>query len=146
MRLDARLNKRGLVLLSFELVRVVFIGLSHLSKLKRQRVALHMAQLGPTILRGLLTAGILDGAAHPLRQGLTDEIPFFKRQTRLVFARCGVTDPLSLQEYRALGGFEGLNVVLSLPPQNIVQQVTDWDLRRDAVERDFQLVSSGEAF
>ena len=33
-----------------------------------------------------------------------DDIPWLKRQTRLTFARCGVTDPLSLDDYRAHGG------------------------------------------
>jgi formate dehydrogenase iron-sulfur subunit len=45
---------------------------------------------------------ILAGTAPSL--GLTDEIPFLKRQTRLTFARCGVVDPLSLDDYTAHGG------------------------------------------
>src|SRR5690348_7947324 len=36
------------------------------------------------------------GGAHPLRLGPPEEIPFLARQTRFVFARCGITDPLSL--------------------------------------------------
>ena len=36
------------------------------------------------------------------------EIPFLARQTRLTFARCGVIDPLSLDDYRAHGGLKGL--------------------------------------
>src|SRR5271154_6463498 len=44
----------------------------------------------------LFEAGFLDGKAHPLCLGLTHEIPFLKSQERLTFARCGVTDPLSL--------------------------------------------------
>ncbi len=45
---------------------------------------------------GLFDAGFLDGGAHALALGPTAEIPYFKKQTRLTFARCGVTDPLSL--------------------------------------------------
>ena len=37
--------------------------------------------------------------AHPLA-GRTEEIPFLAEQTRLTFARCGVIDPLSLDDYR----------------------------------------------
>ena len=51
-------------------------------------------------------AGILAGTAPSL--GLTDEIPFMKRQTRVTFARCGVIDPLSLDDYAAHGGLVGL--------------------------------------
>ena len=32
-------------------------------------------------------------------------MPFLKRQTRLTFARCGITDPLSIDDYRAHGGY-----------------------------------------
>ena len=35
-------------------------------------------------------------ATHKLSHGLTDEIPYFKNQERLTFARCGITDPLSI--------------------------------------------------
>ncbi|MFY8101270.1 MAG: formate dehydrogenase, partial [Allorhizobium sp.] len=47
----------------------------------------------------LFDAGFLDGGEHPLGHGLTQDIPFLKGQTRLTFARCGVTDPLSLDDY-----------------------------------------------
>ncbi|WP_377294240.1 formate dehydrogenase beta subunit [Rhizobium sp. SG2393] len=77
----------------------------------------------------LLDAGLLTGSAHALCLGPTDEIPFLKRQTRLTFARCGVIDPLSLDDYRAHGGLKGLENAVSLPPAEIVQQVTDSGLR-----------------
>src|SRR5271165_463638 len=57
---------------------------------------------------GLFEAGFLGGAAHPLRIGRPEEHPFLKRQTRLAFARCGIIDPFSLDEYRAYGGLKGL--------------------------------------
>ena len=49
---------------------------------------------------------ILAGTAKSL--GLTQEIPFLKQQTRLTFARCGLVDPLSLDDYSAHGGLAGL--------------------------------------
>ncbi len=61
--------------------------------------------------------------------GLTEEIPFFARQTRLTFARCGVIDPLDLAAYEALGGLNGLRRALSLPPAEIVAEVTKSGLR-----------------
>ena len=47
---------------------------------------------------------MLAGGAHPLRLGRPEEHPFLARQTRLTFARCGIIDPLSLDDYRAHGG------------------------------------------
>ena len=66
---------------------------------------------------------------HPKALGLTEEIPFLKRQTRLTFARCGIVDPLSLADYRANGGLTGLTKALALTPSEIVTQVTDSGLR-----------------
>ncbi len=55
----------------------------------------------PSDLPGLLAAGMLEGGAHPLRLGRPEDMPFLAAQTRLTFARCGVIDPLSLDDYRA---------------------------------------------
>ncbi len=66
---------------------------------------------------------------HPLRLGLADEIPWLKRQTRLTFARCGIIDPRSVDDYRAHGGYKGLERALSLTPQAILADVTVSGLR-----------------
>ena len=49
--------------------------------------------------------------------GPTEEIPYLKAQERLTFARCGVTDPLSLADYEAHGGFRGLRRALRWLPR-----------------------------
>jgi formate dehydrogenase iron-sulfur subunit len=77
----------------------------------------------------LLDARCLEGGAHSLSLGLAEEIPFLARQTRLTFARCGIVDPLSLEDYRAHGGLRGLENALQLSPAEIVAQVTDSGLR-----------------
>ncbi|MGD9935304.1 MAG: formate dehydrogenase, partial [Dehalococcoidia bacterium] len=77
----------------------------------------------------LFDAGFLTGGAHPLSLGPTEEIPFFARQDRVTFARCGITDPLSLDDYRANGGLAGLTRALAMTPEAIVQEVTDSGLR-----------------
>ena len=56
----------------------------------------------------LFECGFLAGGAHPKALGRVEEIPYLKRQQRLIFARCGVTDPLSLDDYRRHGGLKGL--------------------------------------
>ncbi len=77
----------------------------------------------------LFEQDFIHGGAHPLCLGLTEEIPFLKRQTRLTFARCGLTDPLSLADYEAHEGLAGLRRALEMTPAAIVQQVTDSGLR-----------------
>ncbi|KND18653.1 formate dehydrogenase [Pannonibacter phragmitetus] len=77
----------------------------------------------------LFDAGFLTGGAHRLAHGLTSEIPFLKGQTRLTFARCGVTDPLSLEDYRHYKGLKGLEAAVAMSPAEIVKQVTDSGLR-----------------
>ena len=78
---------------------------------------------------GLFDAGFLQGAAHALHQGLTEEIPYLKSQQRLTFVRVGVIDPVSVEDYVAHGGYEGLKRALALEPAQIVQAVTDSGLR-----------------
>lgn len=78
---------------------------------------------------GLLDAGFLAGGAHGLALGLVEEMPFLKRQDRLTFARCGIIDPLSLDEYRAYGGLRGLETALGLTAAEIVAEVTASGLR-----------------
>jgi formate dehydrogenase iron-sulfur subunit len=84
---------------------------------------------------GLVKAGLLGAGKkissikHPLALGPVEEIDYFKRQTRLTFARCGITDPVSLDEYRALDGYKGLEKALALGPAGIVEEVTNSGLR-----------------
>ena len=78
---------------------------------------------------GLFDAGFLTGVSHTLGHGLTEEIPYLKRQERLTFVRVGVTDPLSIDDYKAHGGFAGLNYAIMLPAAKIVDEVTTSGLR-----------------
>jgi formate dehydrogenase iron-sulfur subunit len=82
-----------------------------------------------TDVAGLFDAGFLLGGAHALNLGPTEEIPYLKKQERLTFARMGVTDPVSVADYEAHGGFAGLRRALALAPTDIVQQVLDSGLR-----------------
>ncbi len=70
-----------------------------------------------------LLAGTMAG------HGPTETIPFLAKQTRLTFARCGVTDPLSLDDYTAHGGLLGLRRALGLSRAEIVAEVTASGLR-----------------
>jgi len=77
----------------------------------------------------LFKCNFLEGGDHPLGHGLTEDIPYFKNQERLTFARVGVTDPLSLSDYEAHNGLVGLKSALKLSPAEIVAQVKESGLR-----------------
>jgi formate dehydrogenase iron-sulfur subunit len=66
---------------------------------------------------------------HRLRLGKTEEIPYLKNQERLTFARVGVTDPISLDDYLAHGGYRGLERALAMSGAQIVEEVTTSGLR-----------------
>ena len=81
----------------------------------------------PADVKSIFDAG--PGAAHKLNLGVVEAIPYFAKQERLTFARCGITDPLSLEEYEAHRGLKGLRKALDMAPAAIVQAVTDSGLR-----------------
>ncbi|MYW62722.1 formate dehydrogenase [Streptomyces sp. SID8379] len=83
----------------------------------------------PDDVPGLLAAGMLNGGEHPLRLGLMDQLPWLARQNRVTFARVGVIDPLSPEDYVAHGGLRGLRAALALDPADVVAQVTESGLR-----------------
>ncbi|WP_438976432.1 NADH-ubiquinone oxidoreductase-F iron-sulfur binding region domain-containing protein [Roseicyclus sp.] len=72
-------------------------------------------------------AGILAGSVESL--GPVEQIPFFARQTRLTFARCGVIDPLNLADYEAHGGLVGLRRALEMGSDGIIAQMKESGLR-----------------
>jgi formate dehydrogenase iron-sulfur subunit len=76
----------------------------------------------------VLEAMVVDGP-HPLRLGIAENIPWLKRQARLTFARCGVVDPRSIEDYRAHQGYKGLERALELGSEGILADVTASGLR-----------------
>ncbi|WP_405923350.1 formate dehydrogenase beta subunit [Streptomyces sp. NBC_00035] len=85
--------------------------------------------VAPSDVEELLAAGMLEGADHPLRLGIVDELPWLARQNRVTFARIGVTDPLSTEDYVEHGGLAGLKAALARAPEDVVTEVTDSGLR-----------------
>jgi formate dehydrogenase iron-sulfur subunit len=90
------------------------------------RVAYGPVALGD--VESLLDAA-MNGTPHPLCLGSTEQIPWLKRQTRLTFARCGIVDPRSLDDYRAHGGYQGLERALSRGQRATVEEVVQSGLR-----------------
>ncbi|MEX3775660.1 formate dehydrogenase beta subunit [Pseudomonas sp. MYb118] len=68
-------------------------------------------------------------SSHPLALGLVEELPYLKTQQRLLFARAGITRPLSLDDYRSHGGFEGLKRSVELGGEQTATAVFDSGLR-----------------
>ena len=69
------------------------------------------------------------GQDHPLALGRMDDLPWLARQQRVTFARCGVIDPLDLDDYRAHGGLAGLERALGLDGAAIIAAVDETGLR-----------------
>jgi formate dehydrogenase iron-sulfur subunit len=82
-----------------------------------------------TDVAGLFATLAKGGKEHPLYLGNPEEIPYLKNQERLTFARCGITDPLSIDDYIAHGGYHGLANALKMSGADIVTAVTESGLR-----------------
>ena len=80
-------------------------------------------------ISSLYDAGFLNGADHVLCHGLTSKIEYLKNQERLTFTRCGLIDPLSVDDYQKNGGFEGLTRALKLSAKEIIDDVMTSGLR-----------------
>lgn len=122
-------NRRGLTL---EIIRTGSRGLLYLEPLVEVETAegrIGYGPVAPGAVRSLFTAGFLTGGDHELRLGPVDRLAPLVRQTRLTFARVGVTDPHSLADFQAAGGWRGLTKALSLDGAAIVAEVTAAGLR-----------------
>ncbi|MGB2287491.1 MAG: formate dehydrogenase beta subunit [Porticoccaceae bacterium] len=78
-----------------------------------------------TILKALES----DASSHDLYLGAVDEIEYLASQQRLTYARAGLGDPLCLENYQALDGFNGLERALTMTSQQIVDEIKNSGLR-----------------
>jgi formate dehydrogenase iron-sulfur subunit len=124
-----RASARGL---NVEIVRNGSRGLFWLEPLIEVETSQGRVAYGPVQaedVTSLLDSGMLEGKEHPLYLGNIEELPYFKNQNRLTFARVGLTDPVNLDDYVAHDGYSGLKNALAMQPADIVKQVTDSGLR-----------------
>ncbi len=77
----------------------------------------------------VLDAALGGNRGHPLYLGKPQQIAFLANQTRLTFARCGIVDPRSLDDYRAHDGYKGLVHALQMHPTAVVEEVAQSGLR-----------------
>ena len=125
----AEAEKRGE---KIELVRNGSRGLYWLEPMVEVETPEGRVAYGPVTAKdvpGLFDAGLTKGGKHALSLGLTEEIPYLKKQERLTFARVGIIDPFSVEDYVKHEGFEGLKKALKMEPAAIVKEVTDSGLR-----------------
>lgn len=82
-----------------------------------------------TIEKGEIIRHLLykqNGMEYPTQE----EIPFYKKQTRLVLKNCGHIDAEHMEEYIAIGGYKALEKVLfTMTPKEVIQVVSDSNLR-----------------
>jgi len=98
-----------------------------------QRVGLDDAEeiIKETVLNGQIIDRLL--YVDPVTQEKIlheDEIPFYKRQMRLVFGMNGNIDPNSLEDYLAIGGYNALIKVLNgMEPEAVIEEIKTAGLR-----------------
>jgi formate dehydrogenase iron-sulfur subunit len=119
--------------LSVEVVRTSSRGLFWLEPLVEVDTTQGRIGYGPVQpddVAALLDAGLLRGEIeHALCIGRVEDHPYLKPQRRLTFARVGITEPLSLADYEAHGGWAGLHAASAMTAADIWQQVLDSGLR-----------------
>jgi len=125
----AEARRRGIAI---ELIRNGSRGLLWLEPLVEVEVGGTRMAYGPVQsqdVAGLFDADFTSGKPHALSHGATADIPYLKKQERLTFARVGITDPRSLEDYKEHGGYRGLAAALTQKPADIVASVTASGLR-----------------
>ncbi len=118
--------------LDVEIVRNGSRGACFLEPLAEVETASGRVGYGPVQVEDvpdLFDANFLTAGNHKLALGNVSELPWFKNQERLTFARCGLIAATSVNEYKALGGFVGLQNALNKDGNAIVQEVLDSGLR-----------------
>ena len=119
--------------LELDLVRTGSRGVFELEPLVEVETAhgrIGYARIGADEVPDLVAAGLFEGSqAYPACIGRPEDLEFLRRQTRVTFARCGLVDPTSVGDYRAHGGWRGLEAALSLGPAAVVDAVKRSGLR-----------------
>ncbi len=58
------------------------------------------------------------------------EIPFYKKQTRIILDNCDKIDATSVEEYLAMGGYTALEkVIFDVTPQQVIDEISESGLR-----------------
>jgi formate dehydrogenase iron-sulfur subunit len=118
--------------LNINIVRNGSWGMSWLEPLVEVSVDSQRIAYGPVSVAdvdGLFAADFLHGGEHDLLRGPTAAIAYLAKQDRWTFRRCGLIDPLSVDEFQAQGGFAGLKKALASGAEYVLEQVKTSGLR-----------------
>ena len=85
--------------------------------------------VSPDDVPDLFAANFAEGGEHALRLGPINEIDYLIKQDRWTFWRCGLIDPLSLDDFRRHQGFNALEKALGYGADLVLEQVTTSGLR-----------------
>ncbi len=105
----------------------------HPEKILYQRVKPEDVEaiVSETIKKGRVIERLL--YEHPLTEekiAREDDVPFYKRQKRIIFGNNGNIDPTSIEDYLAIGGYSALAKTLtSMDPVQVVEEVKKSGLR-----------------
>jgi formate dehydrogenase iron-sulfur subunit len=77
----------------------------------------------------LFESGFLEGGEHARRIGPTIEIPYLIKQDRWTFWRCGLINPLSIDDFRAHKGFTAFLKAIEMGPQPVIDAIKTSGLR-----------------
>jgi NADH:ubiquinone oxidoreductase subunit F (NADH-binding)/(2Fe-2S) ferredoxin/NAD-dependent dihydropyrimidine dehydrogenase PreA subunit len=105
----------------------------HPQKILYQKVKPENAQeiLQETVLKGKTIESLLYvNPATGEKITHEDDVPFYKRQMRIIFGNNGSIDPTSIEDYIAVGGYRALpKALLSMSPEAIIKEVKEANLR-----------------
>jgi formate dehydrogenase iron-sulfur subunit len=117
---------------SIDIVRTGSRGLLWLEPLVEVETAQGRMAYGPVRpgdVASLFDADFLAGGPHALGYGRVEDLPMFARQSRLTFARVGVCDPLSFNDYVDTGGLRGLERARAMGPDAAIEEISASGLR-----------------
>jgi formate dehydrogenase iron-sulfur subunit len=78
---------------------------------------------------GMFEAGLINGGEHERRLGPIKEIPYLINQDRWTFWRCGLVDPLSIDDFEQHQGFSALTKSFADGAESVLEAVMASGLR-----------------
>mgnify|MGYP000288839239 CR=1 FL=1 len=80
-------------------------------------------------VQSMFDAGFVSGGKHERRLGPINEIPYLINQDRWTFWRCGLINPLSIEDFECHQGFKALSKAFADGADAVLDAVTDAGLR-----------------
>jgi len=87
------------------------------------------ANVSATDVESLFDADFINGGEHERRLGPTIEIPYLINQDRWTFWRCGLINPLSIEDFEQHQGFKALTKAFSEGAEFVLEAVLASGLR-----------------